>query len=186
MRWLKQNWPWLLYGVTGLNFAVLLYVPYWLGKKLGCAISPPDLYSLLCVNDFSGFRSCLSSSNPLGVPLFGQLHTFGADLLFPVLLAISLTVLTLNAANHAPRFMKHPTSLKVTITAFMPAAYAISDYVENALVWRWLLSNQATVSTTHITTATTLKFTFFVCALAILIMFTLGRLKQRNSRANRL
>jgi hypothetical protein len=175
----KSNWDWLLYGATAVNYGALLYGPYWLGGRLGCEVQLPDLSPALSASDFEVFRSCLHQPIAFGLQLFGQLHTFGADLFFPALLALSLTRLTYTFAARSRRFLDQATVPKLALIAFMPFAYALTDYAENALVWRKLSSVQNEISIGSISSVTTLKFAFFAIALAILFMFLLASLKHR-------
>lgn len=179
MRWIILNRLKLLFAAAALNFAVLLYVPYWLGKKLGCTIKLPDVTAFFSEDKGVALKGCLFVQGQVGLDLFGRLHTFGADLVFPALFATALTFGTLYLARQAPRFSKYPTKLTIAFCAFMPVAYAVCDYLENAMVWRWLTSSQTNLTASDIMLVTTLKFFFVAIALAILILFALGKLKQR-------
>ncbi len=181
MAWFKRNWHLVLYAITALNYVALLYVPHWLGQKLGCKVYYPDLNPLFAAQDFDALRLCLLGQGEAGRKLFGQAHTFGADLTFPLLFALSLIVLTLRAARQSRRFSKYSLAFRFALVSFMPLAYAVSDYAENALVWRWLVSSPDLAATNSISVATALKFSFLAIALALLIMFTLGSLKNRRS-----
>jgi hypothetical protein len=181
VSWIKLNWLWLLIAAAAVNFSILLYVPLWLSKKLGCAIKLPDVTAFFSDEKGAALKDCLFVQGQVGLDLFGRLHTFGADLVFPALFAAALTFGTLHLARKAPRFSKYPTKLTVAFCAFMPVAYAVCDYLENAMVWNWLSSNLPNLTTTSIMLVTTLKFFFVADAFAIFILFALGKLKQRDS-----
>ncbi len=181
MSWIKRNWLKLLLAAATLNFAILLIVPHWLSKKLGCAIELPDVTAMFSDENGKALKDCLFVQGQVGVDLFGSLHTFGADLFFPAVFAITLTFGTLYYANHSPRFSRYPKPLAFALCAFMPLAYAVCDYLENALVWNWLTSNQTNFTASNIVLVTTMKFFFVTIALAIFILFVLGKLKQRHS-----
>jgi hypothetical protein len=182
VAWFKRNWHLALYAATALNYAILLYVPYWIGQKLGCKVYYPDLNPFFSAQDFDGLRTCLSGQGGAGKNLFGTAHTFGADLGFPILFASSLIVLTLRAAHQSPRFAKYAASSRLAIISFMPIAYAVSDYAENMLVWRWLGTNPAIAATGSISVATALKFSFLAVALAGLAMFVLAGVRSKRKK----
>lgn len=181
MSWITRHWLKLLFAAAALNFAILLIVPLWLNKKLGCAIKLPDVTAFFSDEKGAALKDCLFVQGQVGLDLLGRLHTFGADLVFPALFAAALTFGTLHLARHSPRFSKYPKPLTFVFSAFMPMAYALCDYLENAMVWNWLTSNLPNLTTTNIMLVTTLKFFFVTDALAIFILFALGKLKQRDT-----
>jgi hypothetical protein len=181
MSWVERNWLKVLFVAVALNFCVLLYMPHWLGARLGCAINLPDLNPLITSEDANALKKCLKGQGQIGVDLFGQWHTFGADLIFPALLAAALTFGILHFVNQSARSSKYPFSLRLALCGLMPLAYAVCDYAENAMVWNWLISSQVDIKTTKIAVATTLKFIFVTIALAIFIMFALAKLKRRHN-----
>ncbi|MGL4489348.1 MAG: hypothetical protein ACRCU5_07885 [Rhizobiaceae bacterium] len=155
-----------------------------LARKLGCAVNLPDLNPLFSPAEFSAFKSCIAKILPdgsQGISYFTKAHTFGADLVFPALLALSLTLLIWRTANDLPKFARQSPIIKLCVSTPMPIAYAISDYTENTLIWQWLATNDESAATSHITAATTLKFSFLVIAVMILLLFALARLKHRPS-----
>jgi amino acid transporter len=182
---MRAGWPRLIYALTGLTYLALPIAQYLLGKKLGCEVNLPDLDPFFTPQDFAAFKLCIIQTLPdatQGLGLFATLHGQGLDLVFPALFAFALILLTWRTAALIPRFASQNPILKLTLICTAPIAYALADYTENFTLLRWLGGSLLDDRLPLITSATTAKFAFVGIAAAILILFSLARLKQRKGK----
>jgi hypothetical protein len=87
--------------------------------------------------------ACLNSAGGAGRDAYLTWHTFGLDLLFPVLLAIALTVLLKRLLAGLPASCRYTSGALWVAASILPFCYALADYTENWQVAQWLKSGDS-------------------------------------------
>ncbi|MEX0345156.1 MAG: hypothetical protein AB3N20_09565 [Rhizobiaceae bacterium] len=132
-------------------------------------IPPPDAHTFGISEETLGFW--LEAMKGERATQFLLLHTFTFDLVLPALIVAALVGWTLRFANRLPRFAAMAAGWKLALVLLPPLLYAVSDWSENALTAVLLLEKAAAGSQIGglLAASTTLKFTFLILALIILL-----------------
>jgi hypothetical protein len=170
----------IIYAATTLAFAAVAYTDWRLGSSLRCSpLTTPDANIGFDMGIYTGFRECLSSNGKAGIGRFVALHTFGFDLVFPLLLALTASLGLFRIANQLPRFARLPLVARWLIVTLLPVCYLVADYAENFAVMNWLKSGDSAIPVL-IPAMTAAKFASLGVVLVLAIALKLATLRHKR------
>lgn len=170
---------WLLLAVTAVAFAAFTPLHAWIGWLGGCTgYAAPDMNWKLRPEAYVAAKKCLMG-NGAALDAYIEWHTFRLDLLFPALLAFTLTVILLRIGGRLPRFKAMSQSTQHLSAATLPLAYALADYAENWHVYRWLKSGDDGLLPL-IQALTALKFAALAVTVVVAVSLLLAGLKGKG------